>query len=839
MAEPGIPQQRFQTFRPHYSSDLLPAFNNRIDVRITTIDDKDIVLWGDIQAAVHNAEYITYEGQPIDFLVDEKERDVSSSGTFYSVPTRQNSMAQTEPATDSEDEDEGKDEDEDKSEDRDKDKDEEDGLSTSLVPPSPALYLTTDLFAELSRDSTPMNNGGMTASAPHSGYTPSEAESTDLSDSIRRITLRDEGITILSVSTDASTSALSASSARVHFEDTASNPTNAHARQFGRIPSISKGRSQGVNSNLHSVNTIPAPRDVQGQVLQYMEQLQSLLLHEVPMPQLFIVMPKSCPNENQARPYADGYRLFWICEHGGDHPDGFTVNVDRAHEDPGCYLEAVHGGFELERHSEFFMKYGDILQLNLQAFMYSRHNEAMSEPPRSARSSGPRKESVGYDEGIVFLGKALGMTNQQVEWSLTWIQNHLVSLTLHSTTMNRSDARNGAKDRAWRLTPDDLKDLRSYICQAPDPSAGPKERGNLYRSVDASGHVRWVCSIHYCELHPFFFPIYVKEALRSSESGYYGMRMGQISMQPRSGIEALNIYSSLVAISGCLSELTLEICWDVTLEELRNLRDAIVCFGVVCVQLTGPGLRRASAAHAEVIIEILSHPRIQSFKLECAQGILKHLTSVMLPTIFPGLRTLELSLETTGSDLDTISRGLSSVVMTALELQELVVKWEEFEEVFDLEDFLRRITFELSEPIRVSLEIRGHKIGLTTRRDGACDASVECSDLLIAWSNHLVSGGRVGKLTITNTIDMMDKSNHELIERILENSCSALRVLQLNCDMHHFKTAAELIREYLLKQQPRCGFKYLFLVDSTRPSAVSKWKVSFPFEAASIAYEVM
>ncbi|KAF9938891.1 hypothetical protein BGZ65_011977 [Modicella reniformis] len=578
----------------------------------------------------------------------------------------------------------------------------------------------------------------------------------------------------------------------------------------GRIKS---GIRRAPQAAVDPLNLAQAPSDIQGRILAYMRQIQSLPWDEASMPRIFIVLPKSCPHNDQLWPSSDGFRFFWMCEHSCDHPDGAD---DQSGDGSSPYLHNIHSGFVLDRPSEFFDKYGVHLLLNLQLFMYSRRSV-------SDGHEGSKTASVGYDQGVEYLRKALGMSSRhQVEQSLDWMINHLLSLTLESMMENQllHPQLETTSITPPQLKQHDLHQLRSFLIMPP----GSVSFENLYRSVDEDGQVQWVCFTHNYELHPFFFPSYIQSAvekcggynystLTTTPAGVYRPKVGQVSVQPRSSSEILNLFSALVAGSGCVPDLVLRFTWDVSVEDLRYIRDAVHCFGVVSLLFTGPGFRGASYGHAEIMVQILEHSKVQSFSLEYAQAVLEHLHPHMLmDRLFEGLQTLRLSMNPARQGSENVGSGLVSVIQNSPNLKTLWITWESMEEIVSVDEFLRSIVIRQGPPLDVFLIIQRQTIMLTIDHGDLQNISVRIADFAIAVANPLVSNGLVKRLRIANHVNVQDE--HDTLLQILTVN-RGLQTLELDCSVDSFQNTVQQI-QWMAEILPNCALSSLTLQDSTR-----------------------
>ncbi|KAG0019405.1 hypothetical protein BGZ80_005861 [Entomortierella chlamydospora] len=557
---------------------------------------------------------------------------------------------------------------------------------------------------------------------------------------------------------------------------------------------------RGPQANVDPPNLADAPEDIQGRVVEYMEQLESLTWHEAPMPRLY------------------------------DHPDGAE---DCSGHGSSSYLQHTHQGFELNQPLELFKEYGVHLLLNLQLFMYSKRSLTTG---NDYQTSPRRKTGLSYDQGVEFLQNALGMQKEQIEHSLNWMIDYLFSRALESTMENQLlHVLDGEIQKPPKLTPDDLVQLRSFISLPPN---GPGTYGNLYRSVDDDGHVQWVCSTHFYELHPFFSPEYIHEAVQECggydyaqgnelASGLYNAQTGSIGARPRSNIEALHLYSALVAGIKCVPEVCLRFHWNVALEDMGLIRDAVVNFGVVSLSLMGPGLRHASAAHSELMIQIMMLPRIQMLVLDSAQAVLKHVHPLLLTKQFPGLRALHLQLDAGTGDLDDIASGLTSAIVNSPNITELSINWEEFEEILDIEAFLQKIAVNRLQAICVVLKVRMQEVTLTINNEEFHNVKLKSSNLFIAGTNPLIHSGHVETLTIADPSDTLGPEDGSELWSILSLN-RRLRLLALDTDSNKFQSVGNAVRHIINTLRPNCVLSQLFLKDSLKNEPVSPFLVVFP-----------
>ncbi|KAG0217342.1 hypothetical protein BGX31_000282, partial [Mortierella sp. GBA43] len=80
---------------------------------------------------------------------------------------------------------------------------------------------------------------------------------------------------------------------------------------------------------------------------------QTYELHEYPIPRLFIVLPKVTRiREAALKPFTHQFRLYFLCECGGHTMSEASKTQHEIHL-------AKHEGYDLQKPSEFFEKYGN------------------------------------------------------------------------------------------------------------------------------------------------------------------------------------------------------------------------------------------------------------------------------------------------------------------------------------------------------------------------------------------------------------------------------------------------------------------------------------------------
>jgi len=90
--------------------------------------------------------------------------------------------------------------------------------------------------------------------------------------------------------------------------------------------------------------------NIQGQIQAVLTQTYEL--HEYPIPRLFIILPTVARRRDTIlKPFSNQFRLYFLCECGSHTTREGSKEIDKVHL-------ADHPGYDIERPTEFFKKYG-------------------------------------------------------------------------------------------------------------------------------------------------------------------------------------------------------------------------------------------------------------------------------------------------------------------------------------------------------------------------------------------------------------------------------------------------------------------------------------------------
>jgi len=549
----------------------------------------------------------------------------------------------------------------------------------------------------------------------------------------------------------------------------------------------------------------------------YLTLVETLEWHETPSPRLFIVLPRTFVED--ITPNYNTFRLFWMCEYMGDA--SITPHLD------------FHTGLDLDRPDEFFAKFGPHLLLNFRVFKYSRFN-GFYEDSQQDNGNETRSNSdphVSYDQAIELLKYTLNMSMVEVEASLDIMIDHVRTIVDGLPEVTRGNKSVGALySETWetinlpQLTPQDFSLLRSFLCKPGMTKSGSAEVHNLYRSTDADGHVHWLCHAHLYHVHPFIK--FGQTFMKNHGAPQYDSQKGQIVAEVETPLAARLLYGILVSSPGFISELVLQIGWNMSEEDLGYLRDVVVRCRLPSLVLKTPGNHLASPAHAEIIMSILEHNQLQSFTLENAQDVLKHVNPLSSTSLFNSLRTLRLKLDTNGQDLNAIRIRLLLVILNSPNLKVLEVEWMEMEKVFSKEAFLWEITKRPFRNLAIQLKVQDQEISMVLDRGNPNNhVHLEISDLVSAGSNPHIYYGSVQHLTVKKRADISDSSTEAILQLILA-ACSALVTLTLTCNAIDFSPTERIVRKIVMDLSPACALERLILKEAAQHNITATFSLA-------------
>ncbi|KAF9131578.1 hypothetical protein BGW39_001627, partial [Mortierella sp. 14UC] len=365
---------------------------------------------------------------------------------------------------------------------------------------------------------------------------------------------------------------------------------------------------------------------IQGKVSAILTQTYEL--HEYPIPRLFIVLPKEDTTRTEKitrgikNILAKQFKLYFLCE-CGDHTkpaDGRPQNPNLKHE---IHL-ALHEGYDIDRPSEFFGKYGSYILTLLQMLKYGVSIAGVIVPSLSQLEIIGSLSSATEDIDNVLkdIGPKVDSSISYIE-RLTGVQSQLSSSEPNATSMDSAtlgglEALEGA----------DLRQLESFL-KSNDEG---RVLGNLYRVVTSEGHVKWVCLDHYRENYRVKAAQDLRDAVEEIK-GKYNEATGSVEIQLGTPIAARKFYSALES-SRFVQELDVTFDWSPTMQELRELRDAIKFTNIHHVRLNGRDSDATifdlfnNGRRSDPVLQMMSGGKVRSLELNDWEGFLDRIGTI-------------------------------------------------------------------------------------------------------------------------------------------------------------------------------------------------------------------
>ncbi|KAG0220712.1 hypothetical protein BGX31_010682 [Mortierella sp. GBA43] len=280
---------------------------------------------------------------------------------------------------------------------------------------------------------------------------------------------------------------------------------------------------------------------------------QTFELHEFSIPRLFIVLPKSLRLVDKLKGvFSDQFRLYFLCECGKHTTSDGTKQRHHIHL-------AKHEGYDLERPTAFFEKYGLYVRTVMQMIKIGISTAGLFLPPLNA----PKLiDNIDAEKHMGFIKTNF---SSLIDDSIAFLDDNLKS-TEASDELIDGDT---YFDQLEALEGANLRQLESYL------KLKDQERvlGNLFRIVTSEGHVKWVCSDHYQASYRASALEQLQDVIKVN-LGKYIEKRGRIEIEIASSALAKQFYDAMAKARG-IQELEITLKWDVTMDDLRKLSKAV------------------------------------------------------------------------------------------------------------------------------------------------------------------------------------------------------------------------------------------------------------------------
>ncbi|KAG0371863.1 hypothetical protein BGX24_001070, partial [Mortierella sp. AD032] len=311
---------------------------------------------------------------------------------------------------------------------------------------------------------------------------------------------------------------------------------------------------------------------IQGRIQAILTQTYEL--HEYPIPRLFIILPKDTSAWNPSNLLNNQFQLYFLCE-CGEHTK--ALNGDNTNIPHHIHI-AKHEGYDLERPTEFFQKYGRYMLTLLEMIKYGVTITGFAIPALAA---------VSAPGAIDMFQKSLDSISQSaVNQSIEYLQSI-------SSEQNVADASTDSFAGEEALEGADLRHLEVFIKSKDQDRA----LGNLYRTITDEGHVKWVCIDHY----RLAYKKHDQQAFVTAvelNAGHYDPHLGKVTVRLGSKIQAAGFFDALIKARG-VDELVVMFDWEGTTSDLEAFSDTLKSTTVV------PGVDGLGKRGLERVVEAL------------------------------------------------------------------------------------------------------------------------------------------------------------------------------------------------------------------------------------------
>ncbi|KAF9340654.1 hypothetical protein BGZ91_000894 [Linnemannia elongata] len=535
---------------------------------------------------------------------------------------------------------------------------------------------------------------------------------------------------------------------------------------------------------------------IQGRISAILTQTYEL--HEYPIPRLFIILPKEdgTRTESLRNVFAKQFKLYFLCEcnnnshhHHHSRHTGATTATTMSSTSQGIMPRqeihlARHEGYDLDRPTEFFEKYGSYVLTLLQMLKYGAVVAGVVIPPLTQL-----RIVDGLDTAKQSADALYSSMEPKVDSAIEYLQSlssnqALAAATTTTTATTTAGNTSMYGDSLEALEGADLRQLSSFL-KIKDEG---RVLGNLYRTVTGEGHVKWVCLDHYRETYGLSAQRELREVVEMSR-GRYDEPTGAVSIELTSPVQARQFYS-ILATSRYVQELRLTMSWDTTLEDYRNLKEALQQSNVIRLELAGnmtsgpkTDILNRSRRH-DPFLQLMAGGKLKMLSVKGLKDFFERTSKV--PSI-SHIRTFELQ-----SSVVTSKDGpqLEKLVQASPMLYDLTLSVQDIDATFTL----------LSPLVRKLKRFRTltlHQVPRTTVTFQYNPAATDEAPIISLTGDGIESTKLALMHRVRTLIIQKYQETHqiqELVSRVVKKHQSSLEVVDIKCLADHFPSVTEWFR---------------------------------------------
>ncbi|KAK3821081.1 MAG: hypothetical protein J3Q66DRAFT_332582 [Benniella sp.] len=428
-----------------------------------------------------------------------------------------------------------------------------------------------------------------------------------------------------------------------------------------------QGRFSGADAHFPELNPDQRPQEAEVSTIQ--SRLQTILTqqyewHHAPFPRLFVVLPKDFllnnfqqivrgtdrPDSGDKNGHVSGtkswdlsdvnkfcsnFRLHFLCE-CGEHSRR-NLNSTLPHH---VHL-TKHGGFDLNNPIEFFRRYGHYVMRMLQMLKYGVSVGGYSIPEletpkptafrpnghsrsNSASSGTSSHHSSSNSSSGHSIEPAVNLTLEFLKYLGAIGQLSIPARTQQGNLQQTMNAKPGKDPEA--LGGGDLRRLVMFLRGVHSNKA----IDSFYRIMTGDGHVRWVCREHFDDSYDSTLMKEFTEMMSMSKS-IFDDRLGYVDVALKSSAMATPFYK-IVERAQFIQELKVRLRWDVSMNDFKALRDAVLLSNIARLELSCSGSGGSAAdiltrgKKSDPLWQMIIQSKLQAFVLSGYGGFFSRVT---------------------------------------------------------------------------------------------------------------------------------------------------------------------------------------------------------------------
>ncbi|KAG0221998.1 hypothetical protein B0O80DRAFT_259473 [Mortierella sp. GBAus27b] len=452
-----------------------------------------------------------------------------------------------------------------------------------------------------------------------------------------------------------------------------------------------------------SMNLQAVAKEIEDQAFNHFAWIQNRFLaimarnyepYKNPIPRLFVVLPKDLSDWDAEYLLSDNFRLYFLCE-CGEHTK--PTNSKITHH----IHFAKHEGYHIKQPTRFFAQYGEyvLIILKMLKFRISVPGVTISADSILDPKDLSKTLENEIDRVIGVLEKATTKNGKDVEVA-DRLDEFWDKLKVPGQFPQATSPKRGWRDKTTENPIENIKELESAdLCQLESflkYKDGNNVLGNLFKTITATGHVKWVCKDHFREtfqektakgFHDTFespgrafdkiYGLSITSLLKQqaerfcdtvkSLGGTFDENTGRVKVRlPKQKAE--RFYQALEKAKS-VYELSITLDWSTTRSDFKKLRSVLRKSNVRALEIDLGYHDGGQLDHGRYgpIFDIMRHPSIHSVEIVRAPDDFdERLSQLSRKDRFPNLKHIGLHLRSDTLGIKTLlsrSQSLSSLVL--------------------------------------------------------------------------------------------------------------------------------------------------------------------------------